>query len=129
MIAGSFPAEAVGFFRRKNPQHAFLRKGSKAVCPMAQICGMLKIPKWSKKGVISAKSPNHSRPQFHLLLLGALALMGMWRHLAVKMGTSKGRGKQWQTTPKNLPRMRVPEPYWSPECALVPAKTGPKSEY
>jgi hypothetical protein len=30
--------------RRKNPQHAFLRKGSKAVCPMSQICGMLKSP-------------------------------------------------------------------------------------
>jgi len=25
---------------RKNPQHAFLRKGSKAVGPMWQICGM-----------------------------------------------------------------------------------------
>jgi hypothetical protein len=40
MITGSPPAEAVGFFGRKNPQHAFLRKGSKAVCPMSQICGM-----------------------------------------------------------------------------------------
>jgi hypothetical protein len=39
-IAGSNPAEAVGFLGRKNPQHAFLRKGSKAVCPMSQICGM-----------------------------------------------------------------------------------------
>jgi hypothetical protein len=29
------PAEAVGFFGRKNPQHAFLRRGSKAVCPMS----------------------------------------------------------------------------------------------
>jgi hypothetical protein len=29
---------------RKNPQHAFLRKGSKAVFPMSQICGMLKNP-------------------------------------------------------------------------------------
>jgi hypothetical protein len=27
---------------RRNPQHAFLRRGSKAVCPMPQICGMLK---------------------------------------------------------------------------------------
>ena len=35
-FAGSNPAEAVGFFRaKKNPQHAFLRKGSKAVCPMS----------------------------------------------------------------------------------------------
>jgi hypothetical protein len=32
------------FFGRKNPQHAFLRKGSKAVCHMSQICGMLKNP-------------------------------------------------------------------------------------
>jgi hypothetical protein len=31
-IAGSNPAEAVGFFGRKNPQHAFLRSGSKAFC-------------------------------------------------------------------------------------------------
>ena len=30
-FAGSNPAEAVGFFRAKNPQHAFLRRGSKAV--------------------------------------------------------------------------------------------------
>jgi hypothetical protein len=36
-IAGSLPA---GFFGQKNPQHAFLRKGSKAVRPMSQICGM-----------------------------------------------------------------------------------------
>jgi hypothetical protein len=30
--------------REKNPQHAFLRKVSKVVCPMSQICGMLKNP-------------------------------------------------------------------------------------
>jgi hypothetical protein len=59
-----------------------------------------------EKGVISAKLPDHSRPQFHLSLLGELALMGTWRHLAAKVGKSKGRGKQWQTTPKNLPRMQ-----------------------
>ena len=28
------------------------------------------------------------------------------RHVAEKVGTSKGGGKQWQTTPKNLPRMQ-----------------------
>ena len=39
-FAGSNPAEAVGFLRAKNLQPAFLRKGSKAVCPMSQICGM-----------------------------------------------------------------------------------------
>jgi hypothetical protein len=32
--------EAIGFFWRKNPFHAFLWRGSKAVCPMSQISGM-----------------------------------------------------------------------------------------
>ena len=40
-FAGSNPAEAVGFLRgEKNPQHAFLRRGSKAVGHMSYICGM-----------------------------------------------------------------------------------------
>ena len=39
-FAGSNPAEAVGFLGRKNPVHAFLRRGSKAVGPMSQIYGM-----------------------------------------------------------------------------------------
>jgi hypothetical protein len=43
-IAGSIPGDAVELFGRKNPQHAFLRRRSKAVCPMSQICGMLKNP-------------------------------------------------------------------------------------
>jgi hypothetical protein len=34
-FAGSNRAEAVGFLGRKNPQHAFLRRGSKAVGPMS----------------------------------------------------------------------------------------------
>jgi hypothetical protein len=34
-FAGSHPAEAVGFLGRKNPQHAFHRRGSKAVGPMS----------------------------------------------------------------------------------------------
>ena len=34
-FAGSIPAEAVGFLGRKNPQHAFLRRGSKAFGPMS----------------------------------------------------------------------------------------------
>jgi hypothetical protein len=34
-FAISHPAEAVGFFRAKNLQHAFLRRGCKAVGPMS----------------------------------------------------------------------------------------------
>ena len=29
-----------------------------------------------------------------------------WRYLAEKVGTSKGGGKQWQPTPKNLPKVQ-----------------------
>ena len=40
-VAGSNSAEAVGFLQSdKNPQNAFLRKGSKIIGPMSQICGM-----------------------------------------------------------------------------------------
>jgi hypothetical protein len=40
-FAGSNLAKAVGFLKGdKNPQHAFLRKGSKIIGPMSQICGM-----------------------------------------------------------------------------------------
>jgi len=39
--AGSNPAEAVRFFGLpENPQYAFLRRGSKIICPMSQLCGM-----------------------------------------------------------------------------------------
>ena len=47
-----------------------------------------------------------SRPQFHLSLLGSLAPLRTYRHLAAKVGTSKGGGKKWQTTAKTLPRMQ-----------------------
>jgi hypothetical protein len=41
---GFAPGRSRRIFRAKIPQHAFLRKGSKAVCPMSQICGMSKNP-------------------------------------------------------------------------------------
>jgi hypothetical protein len=44
MLASGAQDRGFGFFGRKNPQHAFLRRGSKAACPMSQICGMLKSP-------------------------------------------------------------------------------------
>jgi len=50
---------------------------------------------------------NISRPRkFHLPPTRGLSCRWTWRHLAEKVGTSKGGGKQWQHTPKNLPRMQ-----------------------
>jgi uncharacterized protein (DUF1786 family) len=37
---GFEPDRSRRIFWAKYPQHAFLRRGSKAVCPMSQICGM-----------------------------------------------------------------------------------------
>jgi hypothetical protein len=45
-FAGSNPAEAVGFLGRKNPQHAFLRRRSKAVCPMSCFTACKRTQKW-----------------------------------------------------------------------------------
>ena len=36
-FVGSHPAENVGFLGRKNPQHAFLRKGSKPIGSMSHV--------------------------------------------------------------------------------------------
>ena len=59
----------------------------------------------------------------------ALSSLRTYRHLAAKVGTSKGGGKQWQTSPKILPRMHVPEPHRSHDWALVPASPASKVEY
>jgi hypothetical protein len=45
-FAGSNPAKAVGILGRKNPQHAFLRRGSKAVCPMSCLTARKRTQKW-----------------------------------------------------------------------------------
>jgi hypothetical protein len=45
---------------------------------------------------------------------GGLSRRWSRRHLAEKVGTSKG-GEKWQPTFKNLPGCSVPEPYRSPD--------------
>jgi hypothetical protein len=50
--------------------------------------------------IISPKLLDYiSCPQFHLSLLGSLASLWTWRHLATKVGTSKGGGKVMATYP------------------------------
>jgi hypothetical protein len=50
------------FLGEKNPQNSFLRKGSKAVCPKSQICGMLKNPVITWKFGHRQNLPAISRP-------------------------------------------------------------------
>jgi hypothetical protein len=48
--------------------------------------------------------------------------MGTWRHLAAKVGMSKGRGNNGKLPLRTCLECSVPEPYRSPDWALVPAK-------
>jgi hypothetical protein len=43
-VRGFKPGRSRRIFGRKNPQHVFLRRGSKAVCPMTQLCRNVKEP-------------------------------------------------------------------------------------
>jgi hypothetical protein len=61
------------FSCEKNPQHAFLRKGSKAVCPMSQICGI------SKKPVIAWKLGHRQNLAVISRPISSLANRGLWR--------------------------------------------------
>ena len=105
-FAGSNPAEAVGFLGRKNPQHAFLRRGSKAVGPCRRFAACKRSLNLGGSRNLGKITGHLSRPKFHLPLQGSLESLRTYRHLVSKVGTSKGGGKQWQTTPKNLSRMQ-----------------------
>ena len=70
-----------------------------------------------------------SHPQFHIWLLGSFASLRTYRHLAAKVGTSKGGGKQWKTTPRTCPGCSVPEPYRSHDWSLVPTNPAFKAQY
>ena len=78
----------------------------------------------------SGKITGHpSRSQFHLSLLESLASLWTYRHLAAKVGTSKGGESNGKLPPRTCPGCSVPEPYWSHDWALVPASPASKAEY
>ena len=119
-FAGSNPAEAIRFLGRKNPQHAFLRREVKLSVRCRRFAACKRSLNLRGSHNLGKITGPLSCPQFHLSLLGSLMSLRTYRHLAAKVGTSKG--KQWQTTPKNLPRMQCARAYRSHDWALVPAK-------
>jgi len=52
-----------------------------------------------------------------------------WRHLAEKVGTSKGGGINGNLPLRICPGCSVPGPYCLPDWVLVPAKTDLRAEY
>ena len=59
-----------------------------------------------------------SRPQFHLSLLGSVASLRTYKHLATKVGTSKGGESNGKLPPRTCPGCSVPEPHRSQDWAL-----------
>jgi hypothetical protein len=62
----------------KNTQHAFLQKGSKAICPMSQICGTLKNPVITYNWVTGKSKLVISRP------ISSFTNRGLWRLCGVE---------------------------------------------
>jgi len=58
-----------------------------------------------------------------------LSRLWTWRHLAEKVGTSKGGGKKWQPTPKNLPRIQRARAIPVAWLGSGFCYTGPSAEY
>ena len=67
---------------------------------------MSKNPGFTWKSESQAKLTGHFSPIIPSFADRGLSFACTWRHLEAKVGTSKGGGKQWQTTPKKLPRMQ-----------------------
>ena len=117
------PCRSRRIFRaKKNPQHALFQRWSKSVGPMSYFAAR-KRSQNGVEGVNSAKfTRQYSRPQFHPSLLASLASWrrgGTWRRRmeCLKAGESNG------SLPLRLcPGSSTPEPYQSPDWALVSAQ-------
>jgi hypothetical protein len=105
-FAGSNPAEAVGFLGWKILSTPSFGGEVKLSAPCRRSAAYKRSINLGGSRNLGKITGQICRPQFHLSLLGSLASLWTYRHLAAKVGTSKGGGKQWQTAPKNLPRMQ-----------------------
>jgi hypothetical protein len=103
---GSNPAEAVGFWRaNKILSTPSFRGEVKPSVPCHRFAACKRSLELHGRRILDRICWNISCPR----RVPPSAARGLsrrtWRHLAEKVGTSKGGGKQWKPTPKNLPRM------------------------
>ena len=107
-FAGSNLAEAIRFLRAKK----FLSTPSfggevKPSVPCRRFAACKRSLELRGSRILDEICQNISRPRrVPPSAARDLSCRWTWRHLAEKVGTSKGGGKQWQPTPKNLPRMQ-----------------------
>jgi len=107
-FAGSNPAEAVGFLRTKKVLSTPSFRGEvKLSVPCCRFAACKRSLELRGSRILGQICQNISRlRRVPPSAAGGLSLRWMWRHLVEKVGTSKGGGKKWQPTPKNLPRMQ-----------------------
>jgi hypothetical protein len=99
-FAGSKPAEAVGFLRAK-------KSSVKPSVPCGRFAACKSSLELRGSRILDEIFRNISCPRrVPPFAARGLSRRWTWRHLAEKVGTPKGGGKQWQPTPKNLPRMQ-----------------------
>ena len=129
-FAGSNTAGAVGFLGRKKflstPSFGGELKPSVPCRRFAACKRSINLRGSRNLGKITGQT---SRPHFHLSLLGSLASLRTYRHLAAKVGTSKGGESSGKLLPRTCPGCSVQEPYRSHDWALVPVSPASKAEY
>ena len=127
-FAGSNRPKAVEFLGRKNLQHAFLRREVKPSVPCRRFAACKRSLNLSGSRNLGKITGQISRSKFHLSLLGSLASLRTYRHLAAKVGTSKDVGESnGKLPPRTCPGCSVPEPYRSHDWTLVPASPASKA--
>jgi hypothetical protein len=107
-FAGSNPAEAVRFLKAKKILSTPSFGGEvKPSVPCRRFVACKRSLQLRGSRIVDGICRTISRPRrVPPSAARGLSRRWTWRHLAEKVGTSKGRGKQWQSTPKNLPRMQ-----------------------
>jgi len=107
-FAGSNPAESVVFLRAKKILSTPSFRGEvKPSVPCCRFAACKRSLELRGSRILDEICRNISRPRrVTPSAARGLSRRWTWRHLAEKVGTSKGGGKQWQPTPKNLPRMQ-----------------------
>jgi hypothetical protein len=106
-FAGSNPAGAVGFLRAKKILSTPSFGGEvKPPVPCRRFAACKRSLQLRGSRIVNGICRNISRPRrVPPSAARGLSRRWTWGHLAEKVGTSKGGRKQWQPTPKNLPRM------------------------
>jgi hypothetical protein len=111
-FAGSNLPETNGFFGRKNPQHAFLRRWSKAVCPMSCFMACKRTQKWRGSRHFRQNSLGHFSPIIPPSAAGFASVTSdagglLWRKLERSKSLFSSKLGVWRTagngTLENLP--------------------------